>query len=355
MNPSRNSRAGPRAAGATLLMAILVLVACLSPHAAAQALKPVKVLLYPGLIHQQNLRVAIGAGIFKKHGLDVTLVQVENGPAGIAAVQGGSIDFGVADSNLPMLSNVKGSDFQIVCGASGLYFAAIAGPKLALPSLAAGYPGVMKDFVGKNLGVTGLGASSHFFWLALFKGAGIDPASATYVPVGLAASAVQALRQQRIDAYMGFDPVITIVRDGGLGGAIAVDTRAPANQGPREITQIAPQLTFYAKRSYLSANADIAKAFNDALIEAAAWQKVPANLDKVVEIMKPTASIGDAPNGDAVFRKMIQENIPVASQTKLTKEGLVAWIKFMQEYASYPKDIDADKTINDLVYKGACS
>jgi NitT/TauT family transport system substrate-binding protein len=338
-----------------LLTVFAALVTSFSPLAHAQALKPVKVLIYPGLIHQQNLRVAMGAGFFKNHGLDVSLVQVENGPAGIAAVQGGSIDLGVADSNLPMLSNLKGSDFQIVCGASGLYFAAIAGPKLALPNLAAGYPAVMKDFVGKNLGVTGLGASSHFFWLALFKGAGIDPASATYVPIGLAAPAVQALRQQRVDAYMGFDPVITIVRDGGLGGAIAVDMRSPANQGPREITQIAPQLTFYAKRSSLAANADTIKAFNDALIEAAAWQKVPANLDKIVEIMKPTASIGDVPNGDAVFKKMIQDNIPVATQTKITKEGLVAWIKFMQEYAAYPKDIDVDKTINDLVWKGACS
>jgi len=354
MIPSRDSRAGSRTPAGMLVVAFLMLAGAFSQWAHAQALKPVKVLIYPGLIHQQNLRVAIGAGIFKKHGLEVTLVQVDNGPAGIAAVQGGSMDLGVADSNLPMLSNLKGSDFQITCGASGLYFAAIAGPKIALPNLSAGYPAVMKDFVGKNLGVTGLGASSHFFWLAMFKGAGIDPASATYVPVGLAASAVQALRQQRIDAYMGFDPVITIVRDGGLGGAIAVDTRPPANQGPREITQIAPQLTFYAKRSYLTANADTVKAFNDALIETAAWQKVPANLDKIVEIMKPTASIGDVPNGDAVFRKMIQENIPVVTQTKITREGLVAWIKFMQEYANYPKEVDAEKTINDLVWKGAC-
>ena len=44
------------------------------------------------------------------------------------------------DSNLPMLANVKGSDFQIVCGASGLYMVAISGPGLALPNLSAGYP-----------------------------------------------------------------------------------------------------------------------------------------------------------------------------------------------------------------------
>ena len=56
--------------------------------ASAQELKPLNVLMYAGLIHEQNLRVAIGAGIFKKHGLNVTLVQVESGPVGIAAVQG---------------------------------------------------------------------------------------------------------------------------------------------------------------------------------------------------------------------------------------------------------------------------
>lgn len=336
------------------IAAMLILCGTWTIHGHAQAQKSLNVLIYPGLIHQQNLRVAIGAGIFKKHGLDVNLVQVESGPAGIAAVQGGSIDIGAADSNLPMLANVKGSDYQIVCGASGLYFSAIAGPKLALPNRGAGYPAVMKDFVGKTLGVTGLGSSAHFFWLALFKGAGLDPNSATYVPVGLAASAVQALRTDKVDAYMGFDPVITVVRDGGLGGAVAVDLRAPANQGPAEITQIAPQLTMYAKRSFINANAETVKAFNDALIEAAQFQRVPANLDKIVEIMKPVASVGDIPNKDAVFRKMIQDNISVTTTTKISREGLVAWLKFMQEYANYPKNVDVEKVINETVWKGAC-
>ena len=321
----------------------------------AQSLKPLNVLIYPGLIHEQNLRVAIGAGIFKQHGLDVTLVQVESGPSGIAAVQGGSIDIGAADSNLPMLSNVKGSDFQIVCGASGLYFTAIAGPSLELPNAGKGYPEAMKDFVGKKLGVTGLGSSAHFFWRAMFEDAGLNPDSATYVAVGLAAPAVQALRTQRIDAYMGFEPVPTIVRDGGLGGKVVVDTRAPKNQGPTEITQIDPQLVFYAKRSFLAANADKASAFNQALIEAAAWQKDPKNLDKLVEIMKPTASVGDVPNPDVVFRNMIQQNIPVTTVTKVTREGLRAWIKFMQKFAGYPTTINVEKTIDDTIWKGACS
>lgn len=321
----------------------------------AQSLKPLNVLIYPGLIHEQNLRVAIGAGIFKRHGLDVTLVQVESGPSGIAAVQGGSIDIGAADSNLPMLSNIKGSDFQIVCGASGLYFAAIAGPSLPLPNLAKGYPEGMKDFVGKKLGVTGLGSSAHFFWRALFEDAGLDPDSATYVAVGLAAPAVQALRTQRIDAYMGFEPVPTIVRDGGWGGKVVFDTRAPVNQGPPEITQINPQLVFYAKRSFLAANADTATAFNQSLVEAAAWQKDPRNLDKLIEIMKPTASVGDVPNPDTVFRTMIQQNIPVTTVTKITREGLRAWIKFMQKFAGYPTTINVEKTIDDTIWKGACS
>ncbi len=322
---------------------------------AAQELKPLNVLIYPGLIHEQNLRVAIGAGFFKKHGLEVTLVQVDSGPTGIAAVQGGSIDIGAADSNLPMLSNVKGSDFQIVCGASGLYMVAISSPNLPLPNLSAGYPAVMKDFVGKNLGVTGLGSSTHFFWRALFEGAGISPDSANYIAVGLAATAVQALRTQRIDAYMGFEPVPTIVLYGGLGGKIAVDTRPPANQGPKEITQIDPQLIFFAKRSFINANPEKVTAFNRALMDAAAWQKNPANLDKIVEIMKPTASVGDVPNADAVFRKMIQENIPVVTKTKVSREGLRAWITFMQKFAAYPTNIDVEKRIDETVWKDACS
>jgi len=166
---------------------------------------------------------------------------------------------------------------------------------------------------------------------------------------------VQALRTQRIDAYMGFEPVPTIVRDGGMGGKIVVDIRPPANHGPKEITQIDPQLIFFAKRSYIAANSDKVAAFNRALMEAAAWQKDPANLDKIIDIMKGTASVGDVPNPDAVFRKMIQDNIPVVTKTKVTREGLRAWIVFMQKFAGYPTNIDVEKRIDETIWQGACS
>ena len=319
-------------------------------------LKQLNVLIYPGLIHQQNIRAAIGSGIFEKNGLNVSLVQVQSGPAGMAAVEGGSIDIGAADSNLPLLSNQKGSDFQIVCGASGLYFAAVTGPSISSAELQGKkYPDIMKVFAGKKLGVTGLGSSAHFFWKALFLGAGMDPESADYVPVGLAASAVQALRTKGIDAYMGFEPMITMVREGGLpGGSVPIDLRPPANEGPKSVTAINPELTWYAKRSFLSAHAGLVKAFNKSLVEAAAWQKIPANFDKLVEIMKPTASIGDVPNKDISFDKMIKDNIPVTADTGVTADGLKAWIAFIQEFAGYPKNIDANKVVNQTIWEDAC-
>lgn len=321
----------------------------------AQELKPLTTLTHPGLIIQQNLRVAIAAGFFKKYGLDVTALQVESGPAGIAAVQGGSVDIGTVDANLLLLANSKGGDFQIVCGASTPYFAAVAGPGLALPNLGAGYPAVMKDLVGKKLGVTALGSTSHFFWRSLFEGAGLDPESATYVTVGLAAPAVQALRTQRIDAYMGFEPVPTIIRYGGMGGKTVVDLRSPASQGPPELTQITLQHIVFAKRSFIAANPDKVTAFNRALTDAAAWQRDTANLDKLIEIMKPTASVGDVPDPDAAFRKMIQDNIPVTTATKVAREGIHGWIKLLQKFAAYPSTIDLDKTLDATIWRGACA
>src|ERR1700720_1804550 len=63
----------------------------------ATKLTPLRVHHYQGLFINQNSYVAYYTGIFKKHGLDVTMVPLPSGPAVEAAVHAGSIEIGSQD------------------------------------------------------------------------------------------------------------------------------------------------------------------------------------------------------------------------------------------------------------------
>lgn len=344
---------GKRLAAVTALVALL-LIHGHAPVSSQTSLMKLRVINWPGLLVQQNLFVAQERGIFRKNGLDVTFVTVPNGPASIAALVGGSVDLSGTDVNLPLLSNLQGADLQIVCGESDLYLAIIAGPKLQVPRLAEGYPSVMRDFVGKKLGVSALGSSQHFIWQALFEGAGLSPDSGTYVGVGLAPAAlVNLLSQGQIDALIALDPILSLVTLGELKGKIVVDLRK--HQGPPGIARLTPQAVYFGKRSFIERNSAAVEAFGKSLQEAAQWQRRPGNLPFLLRLMRDKVSMGspDLDNSDA-FSAMLKQNIPASTTTKISESGMEAWIQFVQKFSGYPTDVDVKRVVRDTVWSRAC-
>src|SRR6185437_4047727 len=150
----------------------------------AGQLMPLRIQYYPGFFFTQTTFVAYYTGIFKKHGLDVTLVPINNGPAVGAAAHAGSVDVGALDLD-QIMSNTHqvGLNFVAVCGSSGSFYHVVTSPgfQFIAPTT---YPALMKNFVGKKLGVTALGADTHYYWKALFQAAGLPTDSGHYVAIG---------------------------------------------------------------------------------------------------------------------------------------------------------------------------
>jgi len=342
--------------GASLTLLLLITTSDISlAQTHGGALRELSVAVYGGLIHQQNLYVAADEGFFKKNGLSVKYVLIPSGPAGLAAVEGGSIDIGPLDQNLPILSNAQGGDVQFLCGTASLYVAVVARPGLDLPNLAAGYPAVMKDLVGKKLGVSALGSAQQFIFQALFQDAGLDPNAGKYVGVGLQAAALITLLQQgQIDADILLDPVLTAVMTAVPGSKIIVDLRK--GQGPAGILGLNPQQVYYAKRSFIAANSDALAAFNKSLQQAAEWQRNPEHLTELIKLMKGHASLGGAFADDSdTFKKMIEENIATSTFTAVPVSSVKNWIAFNQKYAGYSKSVDVDRIAKDILWDKACA
>ena len=316
-----------------------------SAHAEEQHLK---VQYYGGIVHELTLYVAVAEGIFKKHGLDVELVSMNSGPAALAALSGGSVDIAVGNPDIMITGLQGGLDLKAVCAGSGPFFEMV-GTSAFSPGP---YPEVMKQVVGKKMGVTALGASGQFFADALLEGAGLPKDSLNYVAVGTL-TAVEAMQNRRIDLYMSFEPVTTLLID--TTGAKLLWTLA-SGQGPELLTKLGVGLIWFTKTDNLTKNPAPYQAFARSLEEAKTFASNPSNANKVADDVIKLAGVNTKtlPHGDDSLRDVIKNKLlRVHAVSAFTADEAAAWLRYMQKYTrdvlkgAYanqdPRQIMADK------------
>ncbi|PYJ10345.1 MAG: hypothetical protein DME93_11580 [Verrucomicrobia bacterium] len=134
------------------------LVAVRSP---AQAATPSKVVMTTGSLSEREaaLYIAQEQGLFRRYGLDVSLVQVRNGPVGMSALSSGETQFhwgSVSAANLGAIA--EGADLVFVAGfINKLTGNFIANPKIKSPA----------ELRGKSLGVNSLSGGGWIFTMLM--------------------------------------------------------------------------------------------------------------------------------------------------------------------------------------------
>jgi ABC-type nitrate/sulfonate/bicarbonate transport system substrate-binding protein len=310
-------------------------------------LTPLRVHHYQGLFINQNTYIAFYTGIFKKHGLDVTLVPLPSGPAVEAAVHAGSVDIGSQDLDQTIINtHLQNLNFTTICGAEGSYYQVVTRPGFKFDGPMT-YPEVMKNFVGKKLGVTALGADTFYFWEALFQSAGLPQDSGTYIGTGVGQQSLSAVQHGLVDATMGFEPLTTAEAQSGS----TIVLNLAKGEGPPETRNVSPQLTYFVDKDYLAKHEDVLTAFNEAIMEAVRFQNDPKNFDAVVAAMKEAMGpLGDTPG----FAQIVRDNIVPSSTTAVTTDSVKAWLKFTQAFLKFPTDVTPDAILKEVVWDKAC-
>jgi NitT/TauT family transport system substrate-binding protein len=136
----------------------------------AQSAAPLtKVTITSGSASERDgvLYVAQDQGLFRKHGLDLTFVQVRNGPVAMAALSSGETQFhwgSVSGANLGAIS--EGADLVFIAGfinrLSGMF---VANPRVKTPM----------DLKGKSLGVNSLSGGGWIFAMLMLDYWGLVP------------------------------------------------------------------------------------------------------------------------------------------------------------------------------------
>jgi NitT/TauT family transport system substrate-binding protein len=253
----RHLLAGAAAAGA------------LAAAAPARAQSPKIVFGYTAVTDFASVFVAAEEGYFRKRNLDVELKFIPLNSTIPAAVQADSLQVGGPTPSV-FLQSVDGGLDHVVLAGGGVTSKSITG--FGLVARAGSGIKTPQDCVGKKVGVPGLGAFLHVTFRAWLKNQGVDYRKVNFVEASFPQHG-DLLRGGTLDAVVSADPFMSRITDSGAGYVASYySTFLPEGQ---------PTIIYTAKRDWVNKNAAAARAFQQAVQEAAVFIGKPANNDKV--------------------------------------------------------------------------
>jgi len=304
----------------------------------------VKAQEYVGIIQNLVPWVAIDQGFFKKHCLEVQMLNFPSGPAALAASLQDGLHFISLAPDTTYTPVSKGFDLKIVAFMNDtVHYSLVVAKHVPLPNKDKGYPAVMKDLIGKKVGTNAFGSTTDALARADFIGAGIDPAQVNWVAYGPPAAAIAGLANGSLDAAKFFGDGMDIAL-AVTGGTMVVDPRDPKIKAASQ--QIAAMqgasLMWVVQTAYAKANPDIVRRFARANNDAIDWIKNPANFEAVVDLVRRRAPSPDSvADPEALLRERVKRYLPQENKHASMK-ALKAWSDWGVEMKRIPKPADID-------------
>jgi len=243
------------------LCVAVVLSLALLPFGAAAQTQPALTTIKLGIIPIEagaEPFYAADMGFFKKHGLNVEMQTMQNGSSIAAAVAGGSLDVGFADTISIASAHARGLPFIFLAPALLNSYTA---PTLALLVKGSGPIHDAKDLNGKTIAVNGINNITMVPFEAWIDRSGGNSKSVKWVEIPIPAQN-DAVATGKVDGATIGEPFITFGVDKGLR-ALYMEKNAIA---PRYVLS-----GFMTTKQWAAKNPDVAARFIAAIKEAAQW------------------------------------------------------------------------------------
>lgn len=264
--------------------------------------------------------VAAEEGFFTKRGLDVELKFIPINSAIPAAIQSESLHIGGPTPTVFLQSIDSGLDHVILAGGGVL---SKTYTDLAVVARAGSGIRTAHDFVGKKVGVPGLGALLHVTFRQWLKAQGVDHRKVTFIEAPFPQHA-DLIRGGSIDAVVTAGPFMARILDSSTGYVASFYTTF--------LPEGLPTIVHVAKRDWVKANPDVVKSFTKAVQEGAAFMLQPQNdaklraaLAKYLRLPPPMAAkMQISPPGPVVTEKQLGDWIKMMNEQEMLKTAPAA-------------------------------
>ena len=271
---------------------------CVSAAATHGASAPQKAVFTFGGLNERSgvLFVARDAGIFRKHGLDATVVNVRNAQVGMSALASGETQFHVGSATGTSIGAMAGGlDLAFIAGLiNKLDGTFVVNSSIRTPA----------DLKGKKIGVQSIGGGVWMFSMLAFEHWGLNTErdNIQFRLIGDQSVIAQALTQNIIDgAYLGYTFGAQLERQGYRVLADLATLGIPY-QG----------LGVMARRSLIERSPDMAERALRAMVESIAYINNPAHKQSVMRSLAKDlrlAKIEDAESGYEQMKNLYDKKI----------------------------------------------
>jgi NitT/TauT family transport system substrate-binding protein len=332
-----------------LLLSLWILALSLASTAGAQAPEKKQVVLGVGgktSLYYLPLTICERLGYFKEQGLDVAINDFRGGAQSLQALVGGSADVVTGAYEHTIRMQAKGQDITAVIEL-GRFPGIVVGVRT---EKAANFKSAA-DFKGMKIGVSAPGSSTNFFVMYLMVKAGLKPADASYIGVGIGPSAVAAMKKGEIDALSNVDPMMTkLYQDGDI--KIIADSRT--EEGTRAIFGGSnPAAVLYLRREFLDKNPNTVQALVNAFYKTLKWLE-KASPEDIAATVPEEYYLGDK----ALYVSAVKANKPVYSLTGVVPPaGMQSAADMLLAFDEELKGakVDFAKTFDDRFVKKAAA
>lgn len=278
------------------------------------------------------LWVARDTGIFQKHGIEPTIVNVRNAQVGMSALAAGETQFHVGSATGTSIGAMAGGlDLAYIAGLiNKLDGAFIVNPSIKTPA----------DLKGKRLGVQSIGGGVWMFSMLALEHWGLNPErdNIQFRIIGDQSVLAQAITQNTIDGgYLGYSYSAQMERQGYrmLGDLMKMGI---PYQG----------LGMIAKRSLIDRTPEVPERTLRAMVETIAYINNPAHKAAVVKTLFKElrlSKVEDAQAGYEVMRTLYDKKIYP------NREGLQNVVRLLGRTSEAIRKIKVEEIIDDRLVR----
>lgn len=269
--------------------------------------------------------VASAEGFDTAHHLGIKMVALQNANLAVAGVTNNSLQIGTSSVSNPMAADAAGSNLKIIDGFYPYNIYSLIGSK-QLSVSDSSYPAVMKSLAGKTIGVSVLAGATYVMAKALLQGAGMSGTSVNFTAVGAVPTGYAALQQNRISAYVGYQPLPAICE---VENTCTELVNLQAGEGPSSLNNLNGAFQVYwASQSYMQAHPQVISDFVAMVSQTIAWMHDPANLQTLLSIAEKDVKVGSSGNSTAIITSMINSDLKYF-QAGVNRSSVDAWSNFL--------------------------
>lgn len=303
-------------------MLAAALAATLSAPAAAEN-RPVKIAYSAISAGIGGLWLTHEQGLFKKHGLDSSLIYFRSGVTATQALLAGEIQFGHLAPGPIMTAWAQGADFVWI----GTTTHKMVFTLVAEPAITRG-----EALKGKKIGITRLGSAADLAARAALEHLGLNAKDVSLISMGGIPEILTGLRAGAVQAGILSPPFSTSALDAGYRRLVF-------------IPDLGKEFTFSgiaAKREYINANTGSAQQFMAALTEGAKIYK--EDKSAALKVLKKYVQVDKESLLEAGYREY---DTALTSPPYPSLRGLEAVRESLAETTPVLKNADLRKFVDD--------